>query len=425
VELEFLMDENQPHSTHPEPPPPDEKRWLNRTVLSIGLASFFGDVSYEMANAVLPMLVALIAPGASGAAVLGVVEGLADLISSGAKMASGFMGERLRPRRTIGGLAYLVTGLATTSFALIFSPVLLVVAKSAGWLAKGFRSPLKDALLGDDTHPSNYGKAYGFERMGDTAGAVLGPLLAVLVLTVHGRDNPRPVFWWGLIPAVAAALCMGLGAREHYLLTRHKPGTPWERWRALPGLYKRWLVAVGVFGAGDFAKTMLILWALGKSTLIEHAGFSLLPLLLYAGYNVVGAVTAYVTGALSDRWGRRGLLAGGYALGTLAAVILAISPPTIAAMVLVFTLSGLCVGTEEALEKAYAADFLAPEDRQLGFGVLATVTGIGDFISSSLVGVLWATIGVGAAFGTSAALGAAGTILILAIAPRKKSVAAE
>lgn len=411
-----MAETSQPTSP-PEPPPPDERRWLNRTVLSLGLASLFGDVSYEMATAVLPLLVASIA-GPAGPALLGVVEGVSDLIASAAKLGAGLLGERLRPRRVWAALSYLVTGLATTSFALLHRPLALVLAKSVGWIAKGLRSPLKDALLADDTHPANYGKAYGFERMGDTIGAVLGPLLAVGVLLLYQRD-PRPVFWYTLPPAVIAALLLGFGAREHYLVTRRRTVTPWARWGALPPRFRRWLWAVGVFGAGDFSKSLLILWALGTGELLDPGQFSLLPVLLYAGYNVVGAGTAYVTGALSDRLGRRGLLAGGYAAGVLAAVVLALASPTVVAMVAAFALSGLCVGTEEALEKAYAADFLGPEDRQLGFGVLATVNGVGDFVSSTLVGVLWAAVGVGAAFGTAACLGAVGTLLILTMSPRR------
>lgn len=393
---------------HPEPPPPDEKRWLNRTVLSIGLASLFGDISHEMATAVLPVLVAMIG---AGPAVLGIVEGAADLLSSGAKLTSGMLGDRLRPRRAWGGAMYLITGLATTAFAIIYRPVWLVVARSVGWLARGWRSPLKDALLADDTHARNYGKAYGFERMGDTVGAIIGPFLAVGIVLLTG--NLRHVFWYSLIPGVLAAAFLAFGARERYL-TRHAPkASPFERWAELAPGFKRWLLAVGVFGAGDFSKTLLILWALGKTTLIESTGqFSLLPLLLYAGYNVVGAVSAYVTGVLSDHLGRKWLLVGGYACGVAAAAVLALAPPLLPAMVAVFFLSGVCVGTEEAVEKATGADYLAAHQRTIGFGILATVNGVGDFISSTLVGILWATAGPGPAFGAAAVIGLAGTLLL-------------
>jgi MFS family permease len=399
---------------HPEAPPPEERRWLNRTVLSIGLASLFGDISYEMATAVLPVLVALIG---AGPAVLGLVEGAADLFSSGAKLGAGMMGDRLRPRRVWGGAMYLVTGLATTAFAIIYRPIWLVVAKSVGWLGKGWRSPLKDALLADDTHARNYGKAYGFERMGDTTGAVLGPFLAVAIILLTGQV--RHVFWYSLIPAVIAAGLLAFGAREHYLTQHAAKASPFQRWSELAPGFKRWLIAVGVFGSGDFSKTLLILWALGKSTLLEGPGpysvRALLPLLLYAGYNIIGAVFAYLTGTLSDRIGRKWLLVGGYSAGVAAAVILALAPPLLPAMIAVFFLSGACVGTEEAIEKATGADYLAAHQRPLGFGVLATVNGVGDFVSSALVGMIWARSGPAPAFGFAAGIGLVGTVLLAAL----------
>jgi len=400
---------------HPEPPPPDEKRWLNRTVLSIGLASLCGDISYEMATVCLPVLVTMIG---AGPALLGLVEGTADLLSSGAKLTSGMMGDRLRPRKVWGGAMYLVTGLATTAFGFIYRPVGLVVAKSLGWLGKGWRSPLKDALLADDTHPRNYGKAYGFERMGDTIGAVLGPFLAIAIVLIVGRGvvsevGVRHVFYYSLIPAILAALLLAFGARERYLTTHAAKASPFQRWAELAPGFKRWLIAVGVFGAGDFSKTLLILWALGKTMLIESTGqFSLLPLMMYAGYNVVGAIFAYVTGALSDKLGRKWLLVGGYACGVAAAAMLALLPPVLPAMIAVFFLAGASVGTEEALEKATGADYLAAHQRTIGFGILATVNGVGDFVSSALVGILWATVGPAPAFGLAAVICLAGTILL-------------
>ncbi len=399
----------------PRSAPPEEGRWLNRTVLSIGLASLFGDISHEMATVVLPVLVGLIG---AGPALLGLVEGTADLLSSGAKLGSGMLGDRLRPRRAWGGAMYLVTSLAITSLALIYRPLWLVVARSVAWLARGWRSPLKDALLADDTHPRNYGKAYGFERMGDTIGAVVGPFLAVAVLMISGQV--RHVFWYSLIPGAMAAGLLAFGARERYLTRETTRTSLWRRWSELAPGFRRWLIAVGLFGAGDFSKTLLILWALGKSALLEGPGpyplGALLPLLLYAGYNVVGAVFAYLTGALSDRLGRKWLLVGGYATGVSAAVILALAPPVLPAMIVVFFLSGVCVGTEEAVEKATGADYLDPHQRTLGFGVLATVNGVGDFVSSALVGAVWAASGAGPAFGLAAALGLAGTAL-LAVLP--------
>lgn len=384
-----------------------KQHWLNRTVISLGLASLFSDISHEMATVLLPLFVTQLG---AGAALLGLVEGVADLLSSVAKLFSGLLGNRLRPRRAWCSLGYLVTAVSVAGVALIYRPVWLLVARSAAWIGRGFRGPLRDALLADDTDKQHYGKAFGFERMGDTVGAVLGPLLGIGLFVL--LSQPRPVFWYSLIPGALAALLVGLGPRERYVPIKRSEGNARQQWTALPARFKRWLLAVGLFGAGDFSKTLLILWALGKTAKVGEPGFSLLPLLMYAAYNVVGAVFAYVAGALSDRLGRRRILVSGYSTGVMAAIILALSPPTFPAMILVFGLSGICVGTEQAVEKATGADMLAVNQRIWGFGVLATVNGVGDFVSSALVGVLWSAAGPGPAFGLAALLGLAGTVLL-------------
>ncbi len=395
-----MKDENRDLS----PPSP---HWLNRTVLSLGLASLFSDTSHEMATVLLPLFVTQLG---AGAALLGMMEGLADLLSSLAKLTSGLLGNRLRPWRAWCSLGYLVTAVSVAGIGLIYRPVWLLLARSAAWIGRGFRGPLRDALLAEDTDKQHYGKAFGFERMGDTVGAVLGPLLGVGLFVL--LSQPRPVFWYSLIPGALAALLVALGPRERYLPTQRSEGNARQQWTALPAGFKRWLLAVGLFGAGDFSKTLLILWALGKSAKIGEPGFTLLPLLMYAAYNVVGAVFAYLAGAISDRLGRRRILVCGYGAGVLAATILALSPPSLPAMVLVFFFSGVCVGTEEAVEKATGADMLSPQQRAWGFGVLATVNGVGDFVSSALVGVLWSVAGPGPAFGLAALLQLAGTVLL-------------
>jgi len=150
--------------------------WLNRTVLATGLASLFSDTSHEMATAVLPLFLVTLA-GASGPAVLGIIEGCSDLLSSAAKLWAGSIGDHLRQRRFWCSAGYLVTALGKVSFALAGSWWHVLIGRAAAWFGRGFRSPLRDALLADDTTPENYGKAFGMERAGDSLGAVVGPAL--------------------------------------------------------------------------------------------------------------------------------------------------------------------------------------------------------------------------------------------------------
>lgn len=390
-------------------------RWLNRTVLAIGLGSLFSDISHEMATAVLPLFLSALA-GSSGPAVLGLIEGSADLLSSVAKLWAGAIGDRLRQRRLWCSVGYLVTTLSKVSFALATTWWHVLIGRTAAWFGRGFRSPLRDALLADDTRPEDYGKAYGLERAGDSLGAVLGPSLSLL-LVAHAV-HLRTIFLLTLVPGVLAAALIAFGVRERHRQVHQATGSAFHRARALPRPFRRYLVAVGLFGIGDFSNTFLILWAAGAAATDGTAARYVAPVALYIGYNAVSSLFAYVAGALSDKVGRRTVLGSGYVGGTAAAFLVASGLHSLPVMAVVFGLSGVCMGAQESVEKATAADFLAEDTRALGFGALAVVNGLGDFVASLAVGGLWAASGVGAGFGFSAVLCGIGTVALLTLLPR-------
>jgi MFS family permease len=396
--------------------------WLNRTVVATGLASLFSDTSHEMATAVLPLFLVTLA-GASGPAVLGIIEGCSDLLSSAAKLWAGSIGDHLRQRRFWCSAGYLVTALGKVSFAVAGSWWHVLIGRMAAWMGRGFRSPLRDALLADDTTPESYGKAFGLERAGDSLGAVSGPTLS-LVLLAHAFPL-RGIFVVSLIPGLLAAAVIAFGVRERVREVHRAPQSPFRRVGELPAAFRRYLLAVGLFGIGDFSNTLLILWAVGSSGQISSTARLTLPVALYIGYNAVSASFAYLAGALSDGLGRRQVLGVGYACGFAAAALIALGGHSLPLMILVFGLSGICMGAQEAVEKATAADFLAAQVRALGFGALAVVNGIGDFVASILVGGLWATFGTHVGFGVSAALCGLGTVSLFALLPRQLQTPTE
>src|SRR5271155_1605458 len=165
-----IMDESAHHS---------RARWLNRGVLGIGLASLFSDWSHEIASAILPAFLASIG---AGAAWLGLIEGVADGLSSFAKTASGLYTDKLARRKPIAVVGYLVTALGTASFALASNAWHVLVARSCAWLGRGVRTPVRKALLAAAVTKETYGRAFGFERMMDTVGAIIGPGTALVVL---------------------------------------------------------------------------------------------------------------------------------------------------------------------------------------------------------------------------------------------------
>jgi MFS family permease len=389
--------------------PSPKFRWLNRAVLGIGLASLFSDWSHEIATTVLP---AFLASMGAAPAWLGVIEGVADGLSGFAKMASGFYTDKLQCRKPIAVAGYLVTALGTASFGLATAAWHILISRSLAWLGRGVRTPVRKALLAAAITKETYGRAFGFERMMDTIGAIAGPATALVLLTAL-KHNYRHVFLLTLIPGVCAAGLIAFFVREK----ERKPVSHisfGERLRLLPQPYRKFLVAVGIFGAGDFAPTLLILLATQKLTpalgpakaASVAVGFYVLRNIYYAGF-------AYVAGWLADRFKKQHVLASGYALAAVMAVLIVAVPMTVGLLAIIFILGGMYVAIEETLEDSFCAELVGGEQHGMAFGVLATVNGIGDFLSSIIVGVLWTAAGTSVAFGYSAVLFSLGALLVL------------
>jgi len=379
-------------------------------VLGVGLTSLFSDWSHEIATAVLPAFLAAIG---AGPAWLGAIEGLADGLSSFAKLGAGHYTDHLKRRKPLAVFGYAFTALATASFAFATQAYHLLIGRAAAWLGRGVRSPAKKALLAADVSPSAYGRAFGLERLMDTVGAIGGPLTALWLLKVMNHSY-RTVFLWTLLPGLIAVACFWLLVREKPIAAR-KQVSFFSGLRALPGTFRRFLFGVGIFGAGDFSHTLLILYAT-RMLLPQHgmARAASLAVGLYTLHNVFYAGSAYLSGWISDNVPhRKVILAAGYALAGVTAILLTTSPHSLWVLGILFALAGLYVGTEEALEDSLAAELIPKEQHGMAFGTLAAVNAVGDFSSSLLVGLLWSAVSVKAAFSVSAVLFFLGAIVIL------------
>ena len=396
-------------------------RWLNRTVLGIGLASLFSDWSHEIATTVLP---AFLATMGAAAAWLGLIEGLSDGLSSFAKMGSGYYTDKLPRRKPIAVAGYVVTALGTASFGLATAAWHVLVARACAWLGRGVRTPVRKALLAGAVSRETYGRAFGFERMMDTLGAIVGPASALVLLGALNHHYPS-LFAVTLIPGLAAAGVIAFLVKE-----RERKPVPHisfgERLRLLPRAYRRFLVAVGLFGAGDFAHTMLILLATQKLTpTLGPVTAASVAVGLYVAHNVFYAGFSLVAGWLADRFEKRRVLAAGYFLGAVMAVGIVLMPFTVWMLGLVFVAGGIYVGIEETLEDSFCAELVEASHHGMAFGVLATVNGVGDFVSSLVVGALWTACGTSVAFGYSAVLFAAGAILVLGVGETERQTTAD
>jgi len=383
-------------------------RWLNRTVLGIGLASLFSDFSHEIATALLPTFLATMGVAAAW---LGIIEGVSDGLSSVAKMGSGFYTDKLQRRKPIAVLGYIVTALGTASFGLATSAWHVLIARASAWLGRGVRTPVKKALLASAVTKETYGRAFGFERMMDTIGAIIGPSSAVFLLAAFHHHYP-PLFALTLIPGLCAAALIAFVVQEKERRPV-KHVSFGERLRAMPKPYRKFLVAVGLFGAGDFAHSMLIMLATQKlAPSLGTAKAASFAISLYVAHNVFYALSAPVSGWLADRFKKPFVLSAGYALAAVMAALVIALPVTVWTYISIFVLGGIYIGVEETLEDSLCAELVDEEHHGMAFGVLATVNGIGDFVSSIVVGLLWTYLGTTIAFSYCAVLFVLGAILV-------------
>jgi MFS family permease len=393
----------------PEKSNVSKTRWLNGTVLGIGLASLFSDWAHETATTLLPPFLASLGVAAVW---LGLIEGVADGLSSAAKLASGFATDRLARRKPVAVCGYLVTALGTAAFGLATSAWHVMAARSAAWLGRGVRTPIRKALLAGAVTKETYGRAFGLERMMDTLGAILGPASAFLLLPLLNH-NYRKLFALTLIPGIAAAFAMMFLVKEQER-KRVAHVSFGQSLRSLPGNFKKLLVAVGLFGAGDFAHSLLILLAAQKLTpSLGAAGAAAAATGLYVLHNVCYAASAPVTGQLADRFNKGRLLAAGYLMAGGMALAVMLLPLNVWTLALVFVMGGTYMGMIETAEDSFSAELVGEEQHGMAFGTMATVNGIGDFVSSVTVGVLWSAFGTWAAFTYCAFFFFAGAGLVL------------
>jgi MFS family permease len=399
------------------------KSWLNRTVGGAGLTSALGDFCYETTTVILPGFLAVLG---IPAAVLGIIEGIADAVASFTKMISGYIAGKLGHRKLLVVIGYGLTPIGQVLIAMASGWPLLLIGRLVSWFGKGLRGPLRDAIVTQAIRPETRGRAFGFHRAMDTVGAVVGPLLGVALLGwAQGLawEDPagpfRVVLWFSILPGVLAVLAFLTLVKD----PEHSPNPALQFFRALRGLpsrFKRYLGAVGLFGIGDFSHSLLILAAtqlltpsMGVVQAAQMAG------MLYVWRNIVQVIMSYPVGMLADRYGSLPVLIVGYALGVLTAIMTAMafwftidSPVLLGA---VFFIAGLYMAVQEALESTATADMVSRDMIAMSYGALGTVNGTSKFVSSTVVGVLWTVVSPVFGFGLAAFLMTAGTLALLRV----------
>jgi MFS family permease len=377
---------------------------LTANVLRLGWVSLFADISSEMLYPIVPVFLTSVL--GAPVSTLGVIEGVAEAIASLLKSTAGAMSDASGKRKPYVFSGYVVSAVARPIIGLATGWGLVLFSRSLDRLGKALRSAPRDALLADSVSAEYRGKAFCWHRGMDTVGAIVGPLLALwLISALH--DNLRVVFVVAFIPGMVGALFV--------LLVKEKTSAPKPRaasserltvrFSTLSANFKAYLYAWGIFSAGNSSDMFLLLRA-------HELGFSnTMTVLLYVFYNIVYAVASPWLGQLSDRVGRKHVLISGLAVFALVYAGFAFATAHWQIWVLYGTY-GLYIAATDGVGKALAVDLVEPEVRAGAIGLLGTVTGIATLIASSVAGLLWTTFGSQATFAYGAVAAALACLFI-------------
>ena len=363
------------------------------------------DISTEMIFPLFPLFTVEVL-GASAAAI-GLIEGIAESTASLLKVASGWWSDKIRRRKPIIIAGYGLSTVVKPALAVAASWPHALAVRFADRVGKGVRTSPRDALIADSTRKKVRGKAFGLHRALDTVGAVVGPAIAFLLLPILGY---RGVFLIAAIPAIISVLVLVLFVKE--VKKGRKISRPIIRGVSFSPEFKLYLGIAAIFAIGNFSWAFFILAAKSLGIAAEYT------ILLYMLYNLIYALTSLPAGLLSDRVGRRPVIAFGYAIFGVTCVGFALIGSAWLAIFL-FALYGLFKGITDGVQKAYVSDLVAPQVRGTAMGAFDTAVGLAAFPASFVVGIIWYSVGAWAAFTYGAVLSFAAAVLLI-VAIRKR-----
>lgn len=379
---------------------------LPRNVWVLGWVAFFNDTATEMSYWLLPQF--LVRVLGAGPAAFGLIEGAAETASSLSRLVSGFLSDRLGRRKPLAAAGYTVANLTKPFLALAQSWRQVFWIRFADRVAKGFRGAPRDALIADSVSPARRGAAFGLRQAMDSAGAVIGPLAALLLLPLFA-GNVRAVFWLASVPGLASILLVWFAVRE----VRPIAAAAAEARASVAGVFreKNWrlllvLLGVTVFSLGNSSDLFLVLRA-------QNLGVRLaLAPALGLVFNIVYTALSWPAGKLSDRIPRRVVAVAGFLV--YAAVYFGFargcSPR---AVWLLFAVYGVYYALTEGVLKAWIADLVPSASRASVFGVFNWVVGVAAFPASVVAGWLWQHYSPATPFYFSAVLSSLGALLLL------------
>lgn len=372
--------------------------WLSRDLIGLSLTSLFSDFCYEMTTSLLPTFIEQLVGVKSAPLALGIITGFADASSMIMKLFSGWVADHITFFKPFVAAGYFVTAFFVSIIGTATHVWQVFLYQVCAWMGKGFREPIRDVWLTNITRASNYGKAFGFERAFDTIGAICGPLLAYFTINLVAL---RYNFFIAFIPGLLSVICMIFFTSNYKEPARKKETTPFfAHLKSLPTAFLYFVFVMFVFGIANFHKTLIIFRA--QETLMGETGSTIIAsswaILLYVLFNAIRSLNEFFVGSLSDYVDRKFLMACGFGLFSVVTISMIFAGAHIPLWVFIFICAGSSAGIITAVEKSYAAQLLPQEVRGIGYGLLQSTDGLGDLLSSALVGLLWSTISAEFAF---------------------------
>jgi MFS family permease len=383
---------------------------LGRNVYALSAVSFFTDVSSEMIYPLLPVFLTTVLGANAG--FIGAIEGAAESTAAVLKLLSGWLSDRMRRRKPMVVAGYALASAMRPLVAIAQSATQVLLIRVSDRVGKGIRNSPRDALIADSVHPTVRGRAFGFRSAADNAGAVLGPLIAFVILA-RWHVSLRTVFWLASIPGAIAVVVAIAGVKEVRQQEARTGKSP-DLHGKMGGRFWAFLVVVLVFTLGNSTDAFLLLRArqLGVSV-------ALAPV-LWALLNGVKSLSNIPGGVLSDRVGRRPALVAGWVVYALVYFLFARATQAWHAWAL-FAGYGIFFGLTEGAELALIADVAPSHRRGSAYGWYYLAVGVGALPASLLFGLLWDRYGSPVAFAAGASLAIIAAIALLLL-PAPKSV---
>lgn len=385
-------------------------RQLPRNVWAVGFTSFFMDVSSEMVINIIPLFLANVLGVQTS--VIGLIEGIADATASVLKLFSGWLSDKIGGRKWLAVAGYGLSALTKPFFYFASSWELIAGVRWADRIGKGIRTAPRDALVADSVDAETRGLAFGFHRAMDTAGAMVGLMIAALVVWLAQANNLdlskstfQTIVLFSLAPAFLAVLSLAVGAKE--VRVKGQRALPKFTLRSLGRPFSIFLVIVSIFTLGNSSDAFLVLRA-------QNLGMSVIGILLMlVMFNLIYALISTPAGSLSDRVGRRRLIIGGWLV--YAAIYLGFALANQGWQVwLLYVAYGLYYGMAYGTANALVADLVPDSLRGTAYGTYNAVIGVLAFPASLIAGLLWQGAGGWGGFGPSAPFFFGGALALLA-----------